>query len=271
MKILTFPETLRSRISEKGFPHVSFTMARKNQPEFNQIHLFIPSGIATSDGMNYGSSELGAFGALANAKASGTAVGAEDIVSNITKRLKTSMGGAGQVAELQSGVIVNPYTAVTFEGVNVRQFEFAFKLVPSSLDESKTAHEIENSFRKYMYPLRIGLSSLEYPPTFRIKFMAGGQINKYMPKIIDTYLIAMTTNYNATGNSFHENDGKLGAPPVEIDLNMTFQEVRSITRQDLYDEQGLGYNTNYDAAGVFPSSPDGGSEEEPQSNTGVGS
>lgn len=275
MKILTFPETLRSRISEKGFPHVSFTMARKNQPEFNQIHLFIPLGITTSDGMNYGSTNLGLGGAAAGAAKTGSVESASsaDLGAAVMKQFKSNMGTAtlATVGELESGLIVNPYTAVTFEGVNVRQFEFAFKLVPTSLDESKTAHEIENSFRKYMYPLRIGLSSLEYPPTFRIKFMAGGQINKYMPKIIDTYLIAMTANYNATGNSFHENDGKLGAPPVEIDLNMTFQEVRAITRQDLYDEQGLGYNTNYDSAGVFPSSPDGGSEEEPQSNTGVGS
>ena len=268
MKILTFPETLRSKISEQGFPHISFTMARKKEPEFNQIHLFIPVGITTQDGMNYGSGELGMFGALANAKASGTAVGSEDIISNITKRLKNSMGGAGQVAELQSGVIVNPCTATTFEGVNVRSFEFAFKLVPTSQEESKTAHEIENSFRKYMYPKSRGLGALEYPPTFRIKFMSGGEINNYMPRIIDTYLTAMSVNYNATGNSFHMNDS-IGAAPVEIDLNMTFQEVRAITRDDLYGD-GLSYKEGYDNAGTFVSSPDNNTSSEKQSNTGEG-
>ena len=121
-----------------------------------------------------------------------------------------------------------------------------------------------------MYPKRRGFSSLEYPPTFRIKFMAGGNINQYMPRIIDTYLTTMTANYNATGNSFHENDGKLGAPPVEVDLSMTFQEVRAITRDDLY-QNNLQYKTTYDSAGVFPSAPDSGSELEPQSNTGEGS
>jgi hypothetical protein len=176
MKILTFPETLRSKISEQGFPHISFTMARKKEPEFNQIHLFIPVGITTQD--------------------------------------------------------------------------------------------IENSFRKYMYPKSRGLGALEYPPTFRIKFMSGGEINNYMPRIIDTYLTAMSVNYNATGNSFHMNDS-IGAAPVEIDLNMTFQEVRAITRDDLYGD-GLSYKEGYDNAGTFVSSPDNNTSSEKQSNTGEG-
>ena len=78
--------------------------------------------------------------------------------------------------------------------------------------------------------------------------MAGGLPNKYMPRIIDTYLTTMSTNYNATGNSFHTNDGVLGAAPTEIDISMTFQEVRAITRDDLYGED-LVYKDGYDNAG----------------------
>ena len=110
------------------------------------------------------------------------------------------------------------------------------------------AHKIENAFRKYMYPKERGTGSLEYPPTFRIEFMSGGKPNKYMPRIIDTYLTGMGANYNATGNAFHENDGVLGAAPTEIDLSMTFQEVRAITRDDLYGED-LVYKDGYDDAG----------------------
>lgn len=262
MTILTFPETLRSRVSEDGFPHVSFSMARKGVPEFTQIHLFVPVGIGSNDGMNYGSAELGIGGMVANAAVSGDNVGSADILSRVTKSAKGGMGaipgigGFAASAELKSGLIVNPYTATTFEGVNVRQFEFAFKLVPTSASESVTAHDIENAFRKYMYPKDIGAGSLEYPPTFRIKFMAGGKVNKYMPRIIDTYLTGMTASYNATGNSFHANDGKLGAAPVEIDLTLSFQEVRAITRDDLYGS-GLNYIDGYESAGhVVGNSPD---------------
>ena len=278
MTILTFPETLRSRVSEDGFPHVSFSMARKGVPEFTQIHLFVPVGIGSNDGMNYGSAELGIGGMVANAALNGDSVTTADVKSNVIKNTTGVMGavpgigGFAKAAELKSGLIVNPYTATTFEGVNVRQFEFAFKLVPTSAAESVTAHDIENAFRKYMYPKDIGAGSLEYPPTFRIKFMAGGRVNKYMPRIIDTYLTGMTASYNATGNSFHQNDGKLGAAPVEVDLTLSFQEVRAITRDDLYGA-GLNYIEGYESAGhVVGDSPDSlnQNKEINISNTGEG-
>ncbi len=258
--ILTFPSTLRSKVSEEGFPHISFSMVRGEMGEFTDIHLFIPIGMASNDSMNYGSTELGIIGAAAQATRLGgdASVGMEDIISRATASFK-SMGataGAASAAELKSGLVVNPFTSVTFEGVNVRSFEFAFKLVPSSRDESKIAHKIENAFRKYMYPKARGAGALEYPPTFRIEFMAGGLPNKYMPRIIDTYLTTMSTNYNATGNSFHTNDGVLGAPPTEIDISLTFQEVRAITRNDLYsDEFGLSYIEGYDNAGHTVGTP----------------
>ena len=278
MTILTFPETLRSRVSEDGFPHVSFSMARKGVPEFTQIHLFVPVGIGSNDGMNYGSAELGIGGMVANAALNGDSVTTADVKSVGIKNGQgflgavPGIGGFAKAAELKSGLIVNPYTATTFEGVNVRQFEFAFKLVPTSAAESVTAHDIENAFRKYMYPKDIGAGSLEYPPTFRIKFMAGGKVNKYMPRIIDTYLTGMTASYNATGNSFHANDGKLGAAPVEVDLTLSFQEVRAITRDDLYGA-GLNYIEGYESAGhVVGDSPDslGSNKEINISNTGEG-
>ena len=257
--ILTFPETLRSKVSEQGFPHVSFSMARGEVGEFTDIHLFIPIGMASSDSMNYGSSELGAIGSIAQDKRIGGRAGTggtksktgSDLVAKLTSKFKAGGGISGGLAtafELKSGLVVNPYTATTFEGVNVRSFEFAFKLVPTSKEESVIAHKIENAFRKYMYPKERGTGSLEYPPTFRIEFMSGGRPNKYMPRIIDTYLTTMAANYNATGNAFHENDGVLGAAPTEIDISMTFQEVRAITRDDLYGED-LVYKDGYDDAG----------------------
>ena len=73
--ILTFPETLRSKVSEEGFPHVSFSMARGSVGEFTDIHLFVPIGMSSNDAMNYGSSELGAVGAIAQDKRLGGRAG----------------------------------------------------------------------------------------------------------------------------------------------------------------------------------------------------
>lgn len=256
MKILTFPESLRDKVTNEGFPYVSFTMARQGAPEFQQICLFIPAGMGSSDGMNYNQSDLGMFGMGAAQLAQGKNVNMADIASNVIKEVgKQIAPGLATAASLKSGLVVNPYMATTFEGATVRQFGFEFKLVPTSKEESLTAHQIENAFRKYMYPKERGAGSLEYPPTFRIKFMAGTGINKYMPRIIDSYLTAMTATYNSTGNSFHSNDGNLGAAPVEIDINLTFQEVRAITRDDLYNESGLTYKDGYESAGHVVGAP----------------
>ena len=52
----------------------------------------------------------------------------------------------------------------------------------------------------------------------------------------------MTATVNSTGNAFHKNDD-LGASPTELDLALTFQEVRAITRDDLYDA-GIQYKND---------------------------
>ena len=55
------------------------------------------------------------------------------------------------------------------------------------------------------------------------------------------YLINMTTAFNSSSNMFHA-DGS----PSEVDLSLTFQETKLITRDKLYDtgENGLGNSTN---------------------------
>ena len=93
---------------------------------------------------------------------------------------------------------------------------------------------IENIFRKYLYPTKAGVASLQYPAKFNIGFFTGGKINKYMPKIMETHLVNCTTTYNSTSNAFHD-DGQ----PVEVDVALTFQETKPLLRSDLYGPEVL--------------------------------
>lgn len=266
MSILVFPNNLREKIDREGdeYPHVQFTISSQ-EADFQKIHLFIPQAVATSDGITYSSVNLGVAGAVAQSTA-GQALGGtgqkeattSDFVALATKSAKANsqtLGQAAVISELSTGLVVNPYTTQNFDGVTVRSFAFNFKLIPTSAEEAKDIHRIENQFRKYMYPKDRGAGSLEYPPTFRIRFMVGERENKYMPRIIQCYLTNMTATANATGNAFHKNDD-LGASPTELDLNLTFQEVRAITRDDLY-ESGITYTDNRKNDGhVITSNPD---------------
>jgi len=260
MTILTFPEGLRKKIAEDDFPHIKFTTSEKFS-DFQAIHIFMPQGVASADGATYGSTNLGLLGAVAEGTNTGNELTGSDIVGQGIQKIKADAGGmitaAAVQAELKRGIVVNPFTTQTFDGTVLRSFAFQFKLVPESAKESKLARQIENAFRKYLYPDTPSPGQMKYPPRWRVQFFAGDTVNKYMPRMIESYLINMTSTYNSAGNSFHAVDAD-GAAPVEIDLNLTFQEVRAITRDDLYDDNGLGY-TNRDPE-TFKGVTDAGGE-----------
>ena len=46
----------------------------------------------------------------------------------------------------------------------------------------------------------------------------------------ECYLLSLQTTYNSTTNAFHDQ-----GQPVEIDIALTFQEVKALTREELYE------------------------------------
>ena len=75
----------------------------------------------------------------------------------------------------------------------------------------------------------------KYPNKFQIKMEArlpNGQFRSYATKIKPCYLRAITTTYNPTGMSIHE-DGE----PFEIDMSLTFQEFATLSKKDI--EEGF--------------------------------
>ena len=50
----------------------------------------------------------------------------------------------------------------------------------------------------------------------------------------------MTATYNQSSNAFHK-DGR----PLEVDMSLTFQESKNMSREDLYDKDSLEYTYDY--------------------------
>ncbi len=236
-KLYVYPESLREKAdSFKGFPHVSFEMVQRALPEAVKIHLYVPGGFSVPDGANYGTINLNTLGssqaeinatsekdlALLKAGAALDAAGLGDLTP------------AAQKQAINQGIALNPNTAVQFDTVNLRTFEFNFKMVAESSQEAYQIFQIENLFRKALYPTRQG-AILKYPPTFKIQFLHGDQVNTYMPRIMESYLVGLNTTYNASSNMYHA-DGS----PSEVDVTLSFQETELITREKLYGpEPGL--------------------------------
>ena len=232
-----FPSSLRSKVDD-GHPCIQFTIVQKDGPFPTDIFLYQPVGVSVTDGANYTNLDMGLFGgglSIANSgsgqftESDAIAAGllSKEAVSGITG-LDISKGGA--IGALKKGVAANPYTRVAFEGANVRTFEFNFKLVPESKDDTEIAKKIERTFRKFLYPKKAGAIALSYPPLFKIKFFVNGKESPYMPKIKPAYLTSLSATFNESTNAMFQGSGA----PIEVSLALGFQEEGQLVRQDLY-------------------------------------
>ena len=220
--ILRYPMNL---VEKDGQELIRFRIVdRYSLEEQRSIYLYSPPGLSIADAAGYTQADLGLLGGAVDA--GGPLLTGEkeptqdslitDLVAAAVSKAGGKLGGAGQAGMITAGVAVNPYTNVQFTGTNLRSFAFNFKLVAESPDESDQIKNIENTFRKFLYPKKLNSSEflLEYPPLFKIEF---------------SYLLNMTATFNSTTNLFH----KTGAP-VELELALTFQEAKALKREDLY-------------------------------------
>ena len=245
---LFFPADLRQG-ADQGHPFIQFQVTDLKSGNFVNINLYQPPGFSVADGASYTGFDMGTLkgtAGLLNAVRKGEGVSDADLFSlAIIGKDKQASEGVNKItsaAAVASGIATNPYTRTAYETTNVRTFNFSFKLIAESAEESEQARAIERTFRKFLYPKRAGSIALTYPPLFRIRFFApdtatdaeGGNadgINQYMPNIKPSYLTSLESTFNATAISVHEDTNA----PMEVDLSLSFQEERTLIRQDLYE------------------------------------
>ena len=238
---LTFPANLGSNKLSAKNSIACFSARLKKEQEFSyNIYLPAPVGLSVSDQANYKTSDFGMTGAEEkfgkdSLKQALTAVGIKG-----GKLFGGIVGVEDAQVEKVAGAIVNPNTNTTFGGSGVRSFSFQYKFIPESEDESNTVKQIIRRFKGLSYASLASSDRenpaslvLTYPPIWQVKFLTqtdGGSFsqNPFMPKIFDCYLTTVETNYNPNANVFFK-----GGAPNEIDLTITYQETRALTRNDI--------------------------------------
>lgn len=147
---------------------------------------------------------------------------------------ETFAAGAGSIA----GVIQNPYLSMIFKGVNLRTFEFEFKLFPHSVSEAKEIKNIIKEFRRCSLPPGSGDGALGfwlgYPMEFSIEYVFDGQPNPHLNKFKRSVLTAISSDYTGGGMWSMTRDGF----PTETVLSLRFQELSIVLRDDV---EGGGY------------------------------
>ena len=222
------------------------------------IYLNMPSSVVFNESVGWQGADLGVMGALKG----GDAMGALEngLLSNAGSLLgggALALGGgiAGGIlgsvlggGGLQSGIEstfkikANPFKEQTFQGVEFRSFDFTFTLRARSQSDVHMIQSIITSFRTHSKPtFEKGTNGavFAYPKEFRIEFLTiddgAYETNKYIPEI--KYCVCTTVNTNFTGTGWKSFDG--GAP-VDVSLQLTFQETEIITGEDVLGNTEVG-------------------------------
>ena len=223
-------------------------VGRKQLENKQSIYLYTPPGVSVADSGTYTTQDFGLLGGSlkelgAQAKILNSQEGANQSMSDMIDSIQ-SAGGVAIKQKLNmkpvdlflisKGEALNPHTNLQFEGVGMRSFTFAYKMVAQNPDESERIRLIENIFRKFLYPSREPNNLvLKYPPYWQIQFYKsqGNELseNIHLPFIDLCYLRNISVTYNSSTNVFHK-----GGAPVEVDMSLTFDEAQQNTREDLY-------------------------------------
>lgn len=254
-------DTVEAIEGHRGNGNAVQTVATPNlaKPVGRRVSLYLPVGLQYRDAVSYDNMDLGGMGASAEAglKSGGSAIGA--IIQGGMKTLQAGLTGAANkdVAKVSAvklvsalpdevqgafksaaGVTSNPNTRVLFKAVNLRDFSFTFKFIPTSAKEAEEVKEIVKLFRTELYPENIKLDvpggssiSLGYrfPNKFRINIEYNGE--QIATKIKLCYLRDVSVTYNNTAMSMHS-DGNF----AETEMTLAFQESRTLNRKDVEED-----------------------------------
>ena len=249
--VMTFPPSLGTAA---GRPFIHFhanEIARGGGGLQADIFLPIPAGISFEDGGSYSTISLGGGAFIEHAKdamspdrtVNRTKLWADAKATMASKGMKMLEPMGGEKVMVATRLAMNPNTNTTFESNNIRSFTFEFRMVGRSAHEDATIRNIHNTFRRGIYPHVTKDASniiMHYPPTWHLFFRntnaAGGAENEYIPKVYECYLTTLASSFNPSASMFR--NGSIA--PVEVQINLTFQETRTLTRLDIERKYNAG-------------------------------
>lgn len=221
-------------------PLIKLTAYDRRDGNADQHHIYLPSpaGISFTEQADFSTIDLGIVAAtLTSATQGGVGNAAGSVKAGDILKTATSVTPIGENFDFQSKTIKNPNTNTTFKANALRTFSFAFKLVARNEKESTIIRKIHSKFRHFTYAARKGGSSnfvVDFPPVWTIRFMNQGvnnlTENPFIPRIFSCYLTQCNSVFNADANIYHNTSA-----PLVIDMNITYQETRALTRNDIED------------------------------------
>jgi len=234
----TFPE------NNEGYPaEIRFTLIDENDAPVPGItvNLYMPAGALYADRVQYENMDLGAAGlGMEGFEGSFTDALADPKLAEMlgTETVKKFLPKVGAATSDRSKVAPNPNTRALFKQVSLRSFQFSFKMIPTTSSEAQAIKDIIFTFRREMYPERIGGGNdgtslgYKFPNRFKIEMFYNGKISPLAPKVAPCYVEAFSAAYNPTGQSLMQEGGG-DVSFAETDINITLTESRTLSKLDI--------------------------------------
>jgi hypothetical protein len=212
---------------------------------YTNIHLPLPENFSFTSSIRLDDADTGVHGQLLKMiepSAAGTASDRDNIVGRVKDALgdgavskvagRAAFTGlesvdpvAGGLAGQLIGGIPNPHPSVFFKGMDLRQFQWNWKMVPRSQEDANMIKAILSVLRAFTIPQDLN-GYLEYP--FLVKPKVNGDGDTWMYGTFKRSMVSqLNINFSAEGSSAYFVDGN----PVSINLGLNFQEVENYDGQ----------------------------------------
>lgn len=168
------------------------------------------------------------------------------VISGVVNKITGESLSLDDVFGGTRGVILNPNTELLFGGIDLRNFNLSYKLVPRNSDEAKIIPNIIKQFKKAMLPetaagnefnfagwltggTSIQDSFIKVPKLCKVNFMKGPNENPNLNKYKMCAITQVDVNYTPDGAYATLEDGAM----VAIGLTLSFQETSLIFSEDV--------------------------------------
>lgn len=193
--------------------------------------------VTTGDGLQGAIDGADTSQAIESIKQQAESIG-QDVPGSAKQILLQTLGGkmgftANQALTIAKGEAYNPNVELTYNSPAMRKFTFAFQFIPKSSQESQMIQRIIMTFKQRAAPEdKNGM--FEVPDVWVVKYMSNGRLNRNMNEFKRMACVDVAVQANAATNMHQSfNDGM----PISTTLNLTFQEIDIITRNDHMEAQ----------------------------------
>ena len=219
------------------------------------VILPIPGGISDTNAVDWGSGTMNPIqaaaanfaltslqegfargGEVAKDLAGAAAKAGPDVKKGIAAAIAGSATQIGkQALQRGEGMVLNPNMELLFNGPQLRNFGFSFKLSPRNAREAQAAVMIIKFFKQGMSPIRTEANFfLKAPHTFKLKYLKGRDRGeqKFLNQFKECALTNATVQYTPDGNYNTFTDGVMAS----YSLQLTFNELTPIYNDDYGNE-----------------------------------